>query len=49
MKYQFVSPTGATLAGKLARSRNDLRGKLLPEPGNSVKVLYVDDQTYLLL
>lgn len=49
VKYQFLTPAGITIQGEQKKSRSDLRGHPLPPPGTSVKVLYVDDDNYLML
>lgn len=49
-RYTFVSPTtGVTLSGAVQRKRPDLRRASLPAPGTPVRVLYADDDAYMML
>lgn len=47
--YQFVTPQQKTITDYWERDRDDLDISSLPEVGRSVLVLYVHDQSYLLL
>jgi hypothetical protein len=50
VRFGFRSPqTGAWIEGKDSQTRKDLVGKPLPLLGTPVQVLYLDDETYLLL
>ncbi len=49
VRYQFQSPSGATLAGRQQRRREDLRGQPIPPSGTPVRVLYADDDVYVML
>jgi hypothetical protein len=48
-KYQVQSPSGTILEGSGSRDRQDLLGRLLPEPGTRVAVGYLDDEHHRLL
>ena len=47
--YSFTSPNGNTLSGEQMRIRDDLRDKLLPPVGTPIRVLYADEDTYVML
>ncbi len=47
--YRFVSPLGVELIGSTEASRKELRHAALPEAGNRVKVLYIDDKHHRML
>ncbi len=49
VEYQVQSPSGATLAGRQKRHRQDLHGQPIPPPGTPVRVLYADDDVYVML
>lgn len=47
--YRFYSPTGKTLTGQQKKRRDDLHKQALPTPGTPVRVLYADDDAYVML
>lgn len=49
VQYQFQSSSGTTLTGRQQRRREDLRGQSIPPPGTPVRVLYADDDAYVML
>ncbi|MFC2038015.1 DUF3592 domain-containing protein [Chloroflexota bacterium] len=50
VRFGFHSPqTGTRIEGKDSQIRKDLKGKPLPAPGTAVHVLYLDDETYMVL
>jgi hypothetical protein len=50
VRYGFRSPqTGTWIEGKDSHVRKDLAGQPLPPPGTRVQMLYLDDETYMVL
>jgi hypothetical protein len=50
VRFGFRSPhTGVWIEGKDSQTRKDLEGRPLPPRGTPVHVLYLDDETYLML
>jgi hypothetical protein len=50
VSYSFISPeTGEKIRGRMFKTRNDLRGKPLPEPGTPVAILYRNDEHHEML
>jgi hypothetical protein len=50
VRFGFHSPqTGRWIEGKGSHTRKDLEGKPLPPQGTPVKVLYLDDKTFMML
>jgi hypothetical protein len=50
VRYGFRSPqTGARIEDKDSQIRKDLKGAPLPPPGTAVHVLYLNDETYMVL
>ena len=50
LRYGFRSPqTGARIEDKDSQIRKDLKAAPLPPPGTAVHVLYLDDETYMVL
>jgi hypothetical protein len=46
--YDFIA-YDLFFRGKQVKRRNDLRGKPLPPPGTPVRILYADENTYVML
>jgi hypothetical protein len=47
--FTFQAPNGQNLKRKQSNKREDLRGKPLPEIGTPVRILYADDNAYVML
>lgn len=49
LRYRFYTPQGRQIEGRERGIFNVLKGKPLPQPGDTLAIWYVDEKTYTLL